>query len=214
MLVLGRAAFFGSVDVDLPLQKSPLLRADDLTPQFGYVGPRYAETRVLLLGISPGNGAETETRSPADARMMPAVVRFAEMPTRENFIAAQAAYRAECETWPVWRRHCKEVIGAGKLSLDQVAYSNCLPYRTGSNSAFQDAVAAKAAELYARPLIAELQAKLVIALGKRAAEILGLAGPIPAKVITWNRTQAATAAVIADRERTAAAILASLASDE
>jgi hypothetical protein len=132
-LALGRAAFFGSNGTDLPMNRSALLRGDDLTPQFGYVGDRYTETRVLLLGINPGNGPQTEVRSTTDARMMPALVRFAEDPTSENFAQAQRAYKSECVSWHVWRNHCKEVIGAGKLSLEEIAYANCLPWRTGRN---------------------------------------------------------------------------------
>jgi hypothetical protein len=149
-LALGRAAFFGGVDVDLPTNRSPLLHSDDLTPQFGYVGARYLETRVLLLGINPANGPQTDVRSSTDERMMPALIRFADGPTPERFLDAQLAYKAQCETWHVWRRHCKEVIGVGKLSLEQVVYSNCLPWRSGSNSAFADSVAERSAKLYAQ----------------------------------------------------------------
>ena len=209
-LALGRAAFFGGVDVDLPENRSPLLRRDDLTPQFGYVGARYAETRVLLLGINPGNGKQSELRSVTDERMMPALVRFAEAPSPGNFTDAQRAYKAECETWHVWQRHCNEVIGAGQLSLDQVAYSNCLPWRTSSGSAFSVTVAENAAKLYAGPLIDELRPSLIIAIGKRSATILSLSGGQLPYVITWNRAQAATQAVLAERAKAAAEVFAIL----
>lgn len=212
VIELGRAAFFGTAEADLPESRSPLLQADDRKPQFGFVGSNYPSVRVLLFGINPGNGPATGTRTAADARMMPALAEFAADPTPERFVAAQRAYRTECVTWPVWRRHCAEVIGAGKLSLDDIAYGNCLPWRTASNSAFSDAVAERAATLYARPLIAELQPKIVIALGKKAAEILRTTEGAPPDLIVWNRAQAATAAVIAERAATAAAIFARLGS--
>jgi hypothetical protein len=201
---LGRAAFFGSATADLPQRQSEELRRDDLIPQFGYVGNDYAGVRVLLLGINPGNGPKgAVSRSPTDARMMPTISAFAANTTKDNFLLAQAAQKIECQTWHVWRRHCAEIFGAGGLSLEQIAYSNCLPWRSGSDSNFDDAVAANAAHLYALPLIEELAPTVVIAVGKRAADVLRLGGRPTKHLIVWNRAQAATAPVLQER-RTAA----------
>ena len=206
VLAAGRAAFFGDADRDLPANRSPILAADDRTPQFGYVGDEYQRTRVLLLGINPGNGPETKVRSPTDARMMPALIQFAQNPTPENFTKAQHAYKAECQTWHIWNNHCSEVIGAGKLSLEEIAYSNCLPWRTGSNSAFGDVVAEKAATLYAHPLIEELQPTVVIALGKTAGNILNFARKEVHHFIVWNRARAPTPVVLKERAEAAAEV--------
>jgi hypothetical protein len=206
----GRAAFFGDANADLPKNRSPLLQQDDLTPQFGFVGREYASTRVLLLGINPGNGRETITRSATDERMMPILIEFAQDPSSANFIAAQSAYQAECATWHIWRRHCAEITGAGKLSLDDIAYSNSLPWRTGNESNFDASVAQRAATLYAHPLIAELQASVIICLGKRAAEIVQIGNPKIPHVIVWNRAQAATTRVLSDRKRAADEVFAIL----
>jgi hypothetical protein len=126
VLDCGRAAFFGTADADLPVGRTGDVAADDRIPQFGYVGAAYANTRVLLFGINPGNGHQNDARSAGDARLMPALHRFVVERTPEAFIAAQAAYQTACQAWPVWKRHCAEVIGAGRLSLDDVAYSNGL----------------------------------------------------------------------------------------
>lgn len=208
VIYAGRAAFFDTLDSDLPPNRSALLRGDDLTPQFGFVGEHFASSRVLLFGINPGNGPETVTRSATDARMMPVLVAFAADPTPSNYLRAQAAYRAECQSWHVWKRHCSEILGAGKLSFDEIAYSNCLPWRTGSNSAFSDSVAEKAADLYAYPLIDELQPSVTIAVGKRAADVLRAGGKAPKDLLVWNRAQVATAAVREERERAAKEIFA------
>jgi hypothetical protein len=207
----GRAAFFGHADSDLPANRSPLLTADDRTPQFGYVGTKYAKTHVLLLGINPGNGSQTEVRSATDARMMPALVQFAQTPTPENFTRAQEAYKAECQTWHIWKRHCSEIIGAGKLTLEDVAYSNCLPWRSRSESAFDEAVAERAARLYAYPLIEELRPTVVVALGRKSSAILQLTGQRLPRVIVWNRAQAATPTVLRDRADAAREIFRLLA---
>ena len=205
---LGRRAFFSVQDPDLPLGRSALLQGDDLLPQFGYVGTRYSSARILLLGINPGNGKSNEFRTPEDARMMPAILRFAQSPTEENFAAAARAYMRECQRWPVWRNHCAEVIGAGKLSLDEIAYSNCLPWRTASQSGFSDDTARKAAELYVRPLVEELNPRVIVAMGKqRVAPILHMTGLLLPPVIIWNRSQAPTEAARRERANAAARIL-------
>lgn len=199
---IGRSAFFGSLLADLPEGRHESLRKDDLTPQFGFVGSEFASVRVLLLGINPGNGPSHAVTA-ADLRMMPPHREFALEPSVENFEAANAAYARECVGWPVWSRHCAEVIGAGKLALTQVAYSNCLPWRTQSQSAFSEDVARKAAFHYAVPLIQELAPNVVIAMGKRAAEILSPHRSKISRMIVWNRAQAATKAVLSERAATA-----------
>ena len=209
LTALRRGDFFLSPDDDLPTGRSELIRNGDLVPQFGFVGPRYAERRVLILGINPGNGNDL-VRSTSDERMIPVLSKFFREPSEQNFIDAQRAYRTECESWHVWKRHCSQVIGAGKLSLDEIAYGNCLPYRTASESAFDDAVAAAAARLYVGPLVAELRPKVVVALGKRAREIIDRAPVSKAHVLTWNRAQAATPAVLQDRQQCAEEIFRTL----
>jgi hypothetical protein len=206
---LRRRAFFGGVNVDLPSGRSPVIRKDDLTPQFGYVGSRYRNTRVLILGINPGNGP-SDIRTREDKIMMPLHRRFAADPSARNFEAATAAYKTACQRWHVWTHHCAAIIGAGKLSLEEIAYSNCLPWRTASKSEFSGSAARKAIELYVLPLINELRPKVVIALGKRASRILE---SFPAKlphVITWNRAYAATAAVKKERAVSAASVFKAL----
>ena len=202
VLELGRGEFFGTHSTDLPQRRSAEVSADDLLPQFGYVGDGYIATRVLILGINPGNGSDV-TRSDSDKFQMLALGKFVRDRTPESFLEAQRAYRQVCQSWPIWRRHCSEVIGAGLLTLDDVAYSNCLPWRTASESGFDDDISRRTATLYAYPLIDELAPEVVIAMGKKAAAILALGGRRLSNVITWNRAQAATAPV--NEERAAAA---------
>ncbi len=201
-LSLGRAAFFGDPDADLPSSRSAVIRDDDLTPQFGYVGVRYEEHRILLFGINPGNGPR-DFRSPADERMMPKLIRFRDDPSGESFQCASAAFAEACQTWPVWRRCCSELFGEGKLSLDQVAYSNCLPWRTATETRFSDEIAEQTVRHYALPLVEELKPKIVISLYKRAASILEMNGRKIDGLITWNGARAPTEAVKRERKYTA-----------
>jgi len=139
--------------------------------------------------------------------MMPVLASFVANPTAENFAAAMQAYKTQCQHWPLWKRHCSEVIGVGKLSLDDIAYSNCLPWRTESQSNFDDSVAFKALKLYVEPLFEELQPRLIIALGKRAASILRHTQKQLPEMVVWNRAQAATITVKQERAEAAERIL-------
>jgi hypothetical protein len=139
--------------------------------------------------------------------MMPALHRFAHNPTEQNYAQATLAYMSECQMWQVWKRHCAEVIGAGSLSFEQIAYSNCLPWRTASKSRFSDDVARKTAELYVRPLIDDLNPGLIMAMGKRVKLILEMTGLSLPRIIVWNRSQAATVSARRDRGNAAREIV-------
>jgi hypothetical protein len=196
----GRGAFFRSQSFDLPKRTSTILAGDDLVPQFGYVGADYHSLRALLLGINPGNGPKrANDRSPGDKQMMPALHRFSEIQSPQSFLEAQSAYKRVCQSWAVWGRHCAELLTKAGLSIDQIAYSNCLPWRTASESAFGSFTAERAATLYAIPLVEELQPRIIIAVGKKAATILDYATIAMPSTVVWNRAQALTRSV--DEER-------------
>jgi len=201
VIELGRAAFFGSSTFDLPRDRSPSVAANDLVPQFGFVGERFASTGVLLLGINPGNGSNS-TESVADSAMLPSLRTFAKSPSLESFAAAQVAYKGVCESWAIWGNHCAAILAAANLTAEDIAYANCLPWRTASKAAFGQPVTEKAASLYAGPLVKELSPKVIIAAGKKAKSILELTRIKLPPVITWNRAQALTPSVAREREAT------------
>lgn len=195
---LGRAAFFGSHSFDLPENRSQLIAQNDLVPQFGYVGAQFQSHRVILLGINSGNGHD-EKQSEGDKAMMPALRSFASRPSPESFIKAQSAYRAVCQSWPMWGNHCSGLLADVGLSIDHIAYSNCLPWRTASQSAFGETVAERAAMLYALPFVEELKPKVIVALGKKAAAILAYSPVTLPPIVTWNRARAPAESVVRER---------------
>lgn len=201
---LGRHAFFASATEDIPNSASPQIAADDLLPQFGYVGTRYIESRVLLLGINPGNGPKPRReRSQGDQIAIPALQEFVEKRTPETFLAAQCAYRRVCQGWAIWGRQCDELLRAGGLEMEDVAFTNALPWRTASQSAFSPAIARRAGLNYAGPVVRELKPRLIVAVGKKAATILAYAGMLSDAVVVWNRAQAMQPSVIAERKAAA-----------
>ena len=78
-----------------------------------------------------------------------------------------------------------------------------LPWRTASQSAFSEAVSRKAAQLYVDPFVRQLQPKVIVAVGKKAAEMLEYAGHLSEAVVVWNRARALRPSVVADREAAA-----------
>lgn len=198
---LGRKAFFGTEDADLPVRASEVLRADDRIPQFGYVGRNYAERRILLLGINPGNGPDGIGRTPGDARMLPSLAAFAKAPTPLNFVEACDHYVQECRQWQIWKRHCARILEAGRMEYDEIAFMNCLPWRTASESNFSDYISEKTSQLYISPLLEELKPKLIIAMGKsRVPDIIVKSGADKHQIMVWNRSQAPTPAAIIERD--------------
>jgi hypothetical protein len=194
----GRAAFFGSSDADLPVAYTPEVERDDRLPQFGFVGQQYNKSRLLIIAINPGNGPR-DKRDRGDETSLPALERFVQDRTHASFAFALQAYREVCPGWSIWRHHGLPVIKAAGLSLDDVAYANCLPWRTRSESGFTDPAARRSAELYLMPLLSDLAPRVVVALGKKAAQILDLVPSLSAEVVVWNRARAPTAGVLAER---------------
>lgn len=207
---LGRAAFFDEYRQDVPVADTAGISADDRLPQFGFVGDRYLERRVLFLGINPGNGPRGQ-RNSGDARTMPTLEAFAANPTPENFRVAQQAYRAVCEQWRMWGHECSELLQIARLSIDEVAFTNALPWRTASTSGFHKSVSRNAAMHYVRPYLEELRPRVLVAVGKKVSESLAFINGLEAGVVVWNRARAARKSVIAERDIAAKTLLSLLA---
>jgi len=160
-----------------------------------------------MMGINPANGQGNEFRTPQDEEMMPKVIDFANNPTEDNFKKAMWAYKEQCLRWKGWWQRCAEVICKSELSPDEIAYSNCLPWRTASGTNFSNEVAEKTAKFYARPLIEELDPCLIVAMGQKAALILRMTGISLPKLITWNCSHALKESVKLERASDAKEIL-------
>lgn len=197
---LGRAAFFSGRDVDIPVAESELIRSDDQLPQFGYVGSKYSAKRILFLGINPGNGPRA-CRNVGDGFQMPLLERFVAAPTVENFQRAQNAYREACQSWFIWGRECNELLALGGLQIDDIAFSNALPWRTASEAAFGRGVERLTAAHYVKPLLDELQPRIVVAVGKKVQRMLSETGSCTASLVVWNRARALTQSVRAERQK-------------
>ena len=129
LLRIGFDRMFTGCEQARPQPSSLATDEDNQTPQFGLVGPRYAEMRVIVLGVNPGV-VKRGTVKERDQRSLEALRRFRDEPTPTNFSAAQAANRIALESWRDESRHWKHLLQEASLTFDDIAFSNCLPWRT------------------------------------------------------------------------------------
>lgn len=202
VIEIGYEAMFEGCKGLIPDASDLASEDDNRTPQFGFVGPRYAEMRVLVLGVNPGV-VKRGTVKERDQRSLEALRRFRDEPTPSNFSAAKAANRIALESWREESRHWKHLLQETSLTFDDIAFSNCLPWRTNGNK-FPAQIQVNAAYHYVWPLVEELNPRLVICFGRNAASAFepkrrrvplpkGLSAPDPGSLPTqvcWPRDRA------------------------
>lgn len=187
MTTLKREDFFGSSDADLPIRKSTFPKSDDFVPQFGFIGSAYEKKRILLLAAQPGNGKD-DRREPWDEEMIPRLAAFYEDPTRETWRSAMEAYMWAGHDFPFWQQDCAPLLDAIDISIEEIAFANSLPWRSGGNRK----VAAAAATLVVAPLLRDLRPNIVVALvPSRTCAILKRAGIRcdDDRAVRWSRNR-------------------------
>lgn len=166
-----RSAVFG------PNDPVPLNLAEDARTMFaGAVGPDYRSGGVALLAINPGGGGDAYTRrTPADERLYPTLQRFrdAQDPalTLDTFEAVNTLFLPLLKTWNIWRivQPCLEAAG---VELPQAAYLNAVPYRTRGDQTPSVGAKQAAWRLATGPALDALQPGMIVALGKKAGDVL------------------------------------------
>jgi len=204
---VGYKAMFQGCEQLIPQASDLALKKANQTPQFGFVGPRYAETRVLVLGVNPGVVKRDKVKE-RDQPSLDALRSFRDEPTPGKFLAAQAANRIALESWRDENRHWKHLLARTSLTFDDIAFSNGLPWRTSTNE-LSSQLQLHAAAYYAWPLVKELAPRLVICFGCNAAQVFeprrrrvrhpkdvrhGPPQPLPPHVV-WRRSRKRTAEI-------------------
>lgn len=99
-------------------------------PQPGFVGVRYEQTRVLLVGKNPAT-PPPELAS-GDRGYTQALRNLRDQPTVENYTALQERTKRFMESWPIQQRHFPlEEFG---LEPDDIAFCNIVRCREGTRS--------------------------------------------------------------------------------
>lgn len=147
---------------------------DANTPAPGWVGQSWSEG-TLLVGINPGGGGDNYRRNIADDELYLALREFREAGSPRD---QSEALRRMSESWMriqqghnIWRiiRPILEATGEG---VDEIAFMNILPFRTRMDKPAPAAAMRNAWNKAARPQIAALRPRRIIALGKKAWDIL------------------------------------------
>lgn len=166
---LGRREIFADTDI------KPITAIQDAeTPAPGWVGPDWAGG-TLLVAINPGGGGDKYRRNSDDDRLYSTFRTFRDA---DGADAQADAFRSLSQTWMeaqrghnIWRiiRPIAEATGE---SIDQLAFINVLPFRTRENKLPSRKVMQETWRLAAKPQILALDPARIIALGKKAWDVL------------------------------------------
>lgn len=167
---VSRAEIFGAND---PM---PMHLTDDAALMFpGYVGRRFQSGGPLLLAINPGGGGDAyQRRTMEDERLYPLLDAFRRSgpdDAPQIFEDINVAFAAIVSRWNLMRI-LGPVIDAAGAALDEIAYLNAVPYRTRGDKVPSANAKQNAWRLITGPTIAGLRPGMVIALGKKAGDVL------------------------------------------
>jgi hypothetical protein len=111
----------------------------DRLPQPGFVGSRYQPQGVLILGQNPGNDAIGKGESAADLHQYEMLRRLRDAVDTASAVAASKALMAALgstvmPTWLIVQNVVRPLLAALNLTLDDIAYTNLVKFRTSGSS--------------------------------------------------------------------------------
>ena len=146
--------------------EEPLLRGAEHPPQPGYIGARYAETRVMLVGQNPG--VTTPRHRERDARYIAALLDLNRQADQETYRTTGLVIEEYVPEWQLHGRHFP--LHDCGLKLDQIAFCNLVRCRTVKNSSPQARVVGNCVSSHFEEWLAQLRPVIVVFLGKWAAD--------------------------------------------
>lgn len=151
------------------------LRKDAEVMFAGYVGANYRPGGCVVLAINPGGGGDAYAkRTQEDEVFYPLLyaLKLAVSPkTLEAFERVNSAFEPIVQCWNLWRI-LGPTIDATSYRLDQIAYLNAVPYRTKEDKIPPVYARKEAWEMVTGPSLELLQPQKIIALGKKAGDVL------------------------------------------
>lgn len=167
----------------------PMVLRDDTfnLPQPGYVGPRYAACRLLLVGQNPG--VSPVRFDEQDREYASALVHVRDGPSPESLGRLQEVLGRIIPTWPVHGNYFP--LAECGLTLADIAYVNAVRCRTPGNRAPSSGVSAMCISRHFARWLDMLGPKAVVCIGKwaydRVAELLAQHG-IPCDFVNRQRS--------------------------
>lgn len=167
-LRLRRKEVFGLVDNQQPISETK----DSAIPQIGFIGQNYRRGGTILLGINPGGGGDTYTRSSEDSRLLPMIQALRDGEAApEKLQAMFDQCSAAMRTWNLWRIVSPALTACGN-DQSEVAYLNWCPFRTRADKMPHAHTMRRCRDISLGPLLRELSPSRIIALGKKVGNWL------------------------------------------
>jgi len=147
------------------VDSSKLLRDNgEHIPQPGYIGARYASTRVLLVGQNPG--VNTVGLAAPDRVYTAALRTLGRTPNDSTFKALCNVMDAFVPSWPVHGRYFP--LAECGLTLQDIAYCNAVRCRTVSNTTPSNRLATNCVTAHFQHWLILLEPCVVVFIGKWA----------------------------------------------
>ena len=146
--------------------KKILRDSEENVPQPGFIGTRFSEKRILLVGQNPGfPNAEL---APKDRIYTEALRRVRDQPSTESFGQLQTVLQKFVPDWPVCGNYFP--LEDSGLELDEIAYCNVARCRTEGNARPSKTMAAECIKNHFCRWLELLRPRAVIFIGKWAHE--------------------------------------------
>jgi hypothetical protein len=187
---------FENDTVGIPESNDEQIKAENLIPQYGFMGKDYKFRGRIIIGINP---AITTVRTDQDRFMMPKLDRFRNHPTQKNYKRAMRAQEESLRHWPAGNPLVEVFEDAG-IELSHIAYFNTNPYQFGGGTSghlYPNSKAGEnrkrvAAERWVGPMLRRLRPRLVVAHGIIVERLVSPVAPRHTRVIVfhWRRSNA------------------------
>lgn len=169
-----------------------ILRDDrDNLPQPGYVGPRYEDSRVLLIGQNPGVASGNAAHDPLEREY---VLRLRAVGGGDATAIARLNehQRAYMEArWTIYKQCLGPLLAQSGLTLADVAYLNAVRCRTHANATPSKLMATNCDRLQFEAWLRALRPRAAVCIGVAVAGMAGRAldaQGVPTAVISRERS--------------------------
>lgn len=159
-----RSDVFGA-DNDCWLPKNH--QDDARLPFLGYVGANFCPGGGVLMAINPGGGSDKYKKTAEDRRLCPALQRLQDSSSQMAAVAAGEVFQNYMEVLPTW---------------------NLFPFRTKGDAKPHVKALNFSWEKIVSPLLSVLKPSQIIALGKKAGDVLQKYGTQGWELVTVPRT--------------------------
>ncbi|MGH8598378.1 MAG: uracil-DNA glycosylase family protein [Gammaproteobacteria bacterium] len=137
---------------------------DENVPQPGFIGARFRQERVLLVGQNPA--VPGPKRADKDRTYTAALRRVRDHPSIENWTKLQAVLLEFVPDWPIQRDYFP--LEESGLTLPEIAYCNIVRCRTEGNAQPSKNMTSECADIHFARWLDLLEPRAIVFIGKWA----------------------------------------------